>query len=131
VYSIHNQSTIHKDSDWTSSRAREFYLKLKASGRMSLKNCVWRMRLKNRVWRRAPEDTSSEARSSEALVIRSISRQKLLHQSWQRTLYEVYGHELCNHHLCNLCLYNKTKITVTLLQKLFLLFWNGFELSSS
>jgi len=128
---IHNQSTIHKDSDWTSSRAKEFYLKLKASGRMSLKNCVWRMRLKKRVWRRAPEDTSSEARSSEALVIRSISRQKLLHQSWQRTLYEVYNHELCNHHLCNLCLYNKTKITVTLLQTLFLLFWNGFELSSS
>jgi len=131
VYKIHNQSTIHKDSDWTSSRAREFYLKLKASGRMSLKNCVWRMRLKKRVWRRAPEDTSSEARSSEALVIRSISRQKLLHQSWQRTLYEVYGHELCNHHVCNVCLYNKTKITVTLLQTLFLLFWNGFELSSS
>ena len=43
----------------------------------------------------------------------------------------MYGHELCNHLLCNLCLYNKTKITVTLLQKLFLLFWNGFELSSS
>ena len=43
----------------------------------------------------------------------------------------MYGHELCNHLLCNVCLYNKTKITVTLLQKLFLLFWNGFELSSS
>jgi len=131
VYRIHNQSTIHKDSDRTSSRAKEFNLKLRASGRMSLKNCVWRMRLKKRVWRRDPEDTSSEARSSEALVIRSISRQKLLHQSWQRTMYEVYGHELYNHHLCNLCLYNKTKITVTLLQKLFLLFWNGFEISSS
>jgi len=131
MYMIHNQSTIHKDSDWTSSRAKEFYLKLRASGRMSLKNCDWRMRVKKQVWRRAPEDTSSEARSSEALVIRSISRQKLLHQSWQRTLYEVYSHELCNHHLCNLCLYNKTKITVTLLQTLFLLFWNGFEISSS
>ena len=46
-------------------------------------------------------------------------------------MYEVYGHELCNHLFCNLCLYNKTKITVTLLQTLFLLFWNGFELSSS
>jgi len=128
---IHNQSTIHKDSDWTSPRAKEFYLKLRASGRMSLKNCVWGMRLKKRVWRRAPEDTSSEARSSEALVIRSVSPQKLLHQSWHRTLYEVYGHELCNHHVCNVCLYNKTKITVILLQTLFLLFWNGFELSSS
>jgi len=96
-----------------------------------LEEWVWRMRLKNRVWRRAPEDTSSKARSSEALVIRSISHQKLLHQSWQRTLYEVYGHELCNHHVCNVCHYNKTKITVTLLQTLFLLFRNGFELSSS
>ena len=46
-------------------------------------------------------------------------------------MYEVYGHELCNHLLCNVCLYNKTKITVTLLQTLFLLFQNGFELSSS
>ena len=43
----------------------------------------------------------------------------------------MYGHELCNHLLYNMCLYSKTKITVTLLQKLFLLFWNGFELSSS
>ena len=77
MYRINNQSAIHKDSDWTSSRVKEFYLKLRASGRMSLKNCVWRMRLKKRVWRRAPEDTSSEARSSEALIIRSISRQKL------------------------------------------------------
>jgi len=42
VYRIHNQSTIHEDSDWTSSRAKEFYLKLRASGSMSLKNCVWR-----------------------------------------------------------------------------------------
>jgi len=42
VYRIHNQSTIHKDSDWTSSRANEFYLKLRASGRMHLKKCVWR-----------------------------------------------------------------------------------------
>jgi len=101
-----------------------------------LEEWVWRtaseeLRLKKRVWRRAPEDTSSEARTSEALIIRSISRQKLLHQSRQRTVYVVYGHELCNHLLCNVCLYNKTKITVTLLQKLFLLFWNGFELSSS
>jgi len=66
-----------------------------------LEECVWRnvseeVRLEKRVWRSAPEDTSSEARSSEA------SRQKLLHQSWQSTVYEVYNHELCNHHLCNI-----------------------------
>jgi len=131
VYRIHNQSTILKDSDWTSSRAKEFIWSLKHLEELSLKNCVWRMHLKKRFWRRAPEDTSSEARTSEALVIRSISRQKLLHQSWQRTLYEVYDHDLCNHLLCNLCRCNKTKITVILLQTMFLLFWSGFELSSS
>ena len=113
--------------DW----AKEFIWSLK-----HLEEWVWRtssegLRLKKWVWRRAPEDTSSEARTSEALIIRSISRQKLLHQSWQRTVYEVYGHELCNHLLCNLCRCNKTKIIVTLLQTLFLLFWNGFEVSSS
>ena len=95
-----------------------------------LEEWVWRTASEECVWRRAPEDTASEARTSEALVIRSISRQKLPHQSWQRTLYEVYGHKLCNHLLCNVCLYIKTKITVTLLQTMFLLFWNGFELSS-
>ena len=46
-------------------------------------------------------------------------------------MYEVYGHELCNHHLCNVWLYNKTKITITLLQTLFLQYWNGFEISST
>jgi len=56
----HNQSTIHKDYDWTSQRAKEFYLKLRVFGRMRLKKCVWR----NESEDRAPEDTSSEARSS-------------------------------------------------------------------
>jgi len=62
---IQNQSTIHKDSDWTSQRAKEFYLNFRASGRMRLKKCVWR----NESEDRAPEDTSSEARSSEAMVV--------------------------------------------------------------
>jgi len=68
-----NQSTIHKGSDWTSQRAKEFLLKLKASER-------------NVSEESAPEDTSSEARLSEA------SHQKPLHQSWQSTVYEVYNH---------------------------------------
>ena len=78
----HNQSTIHKDSEWTSQRAKEILLKLRASERMCLKKCVWR----NESEESAPEDTSSEARSSEA------SHQKPLHQSWQSTVYEVYDH---------------------------------------
>jgi len=132
VCRIHNQSTILRDSDWTSSRAKEFIWSLK-----HLEDCVWRTAseetsLKKSSWRHVIRSAEHQKRwTSEALYIRSISYQKLLHQSWQRTVYEMYGHELCNHLLCNLCLYYKTKITVTLLQKWFLLFWIGFELSSS
>jgi len=96
VYRIHNQSSIHKDSDWTSSRAKEFYLKLRsvwknASEEMCLKKCIWRNGSEEELLKtRHQKQGSSEA-----------PRQKLLHQSWQRTLYEVYDHELCNHHLCN------------------------------
>jgi len=55
--------------------------KFKSKGILFKAKSVWKnaseeLRLKKRVWRRAPE-----ARSSEAIVIRSISRQKLLHQS--------------------------------------------------
>jgi len=101
-----------------------------------LKKCVWRMCVKNCVWSNGSEEELLKTRhqkqwSSEAMDIRSIFHQKPLHQSWQRTMYEVYGHELCNHHLYKLCLYIKTKITVTWLQTLFLLLWNGFEISSS
>ena len=78
----HNQSTIHKDSEWTSQKAKGILLKLRASERMRLKKCVW----SNESEESAPEDTSSEARLSEA------SHQKPLHQSWQSTVYEVYDH---------------------------------------
>ena len=95
-----------------------------------LEEWVWRTTSEECVWRNESEEellkTRQQKQGHQKLVIRSISHQKLLHQSWQRTLYEVYGHKLCN-----LWLYNKTKITVTLLQTLFLLFWNGFEISSS
>ena len=68
---IHNQSTIHKDSDWTSSRAKKFYLKLRASGRMHLKKCVWRT---------ASEETglkkSSWRHVIRSKVIRSNGHQK-------------------------------------------------------
>jgi len=83
VCRIHNQSTILRDSDWTSSRAKEFIWSLKASGRTASEE----LRLKKRVWRRAPEDTSSEARTSEALVIRSADHQK--HTSPEATSPEL------------------------------------------
>ena len=71
VYMIHNQSTIHKDFYWTSSRAKEFYLKLRASGRLHLKKCVWRT---------ASEETglkkSSWRHVIRSKVIRSNGHQK-------------------------------------------------------
>ena len=82
MYRIHNQSTIHKDFDWTSSRAKEFYLKLRASGRLHLKKCVWRtaseeMGLKKSSWRHV----------IRSKVIRSNGHQK--HISSEATLPEL------------------------------------------
>jgi len=82
-----NQSTIHKDSDWTNQRVKEFYWSLERLEEMHLKICVW----KNASEESAPEDTSSEASSSEARLSEA-SHQKLLHQSWQSTMYELYVH---------------------------------------
>ena len=70
MYRIHNQSTILRDSDWTSSRAKEFIWSLKhleewvwrtASEELRLKNCIWRTiseerHLKNCIWRTASEE---------------------------------------------------------------------------
>ena len=127
----HNQSTIHKDSDWTSQRAKEFYLKLRASGRM---------RLKKWVWRSASEDTGLKIEllktrhqkqwSSEAMVIRSISPEAT---SPELTKYSVRSVQPLTLQPPSLqpCLYIKTRITVILLQTLFRFVWNGFEISSS
>ena len=130
----------------TGSIIKVLFIKMQIEQVQEQRNFIWSLKhLEEWVWRTASEECIWRNESEEELLktrhqkqdhqkhwsFRSISRQKLLHQSWQRTLYEVYGHELCNHLLCNLCLCNKTKITVTLLQTMFLLFWNGFELSSS
>jgi len=86
VYRIHNQSTIHKDSDWTSSRAKEFYLKLRASERMRLKNAS-----EECVWRTASEETSLKKSSwrhvIRSKVIRSNGHQK--HISLEATSPEL------------------------------------------
>jgi len=100
-----------------------------------LEECVWRnasedVRLKKRVWRRAPEDTSSEARSFEAMVIRSISPEATLPELTKYSVRSVQPRTLQPPSLQH-CLYIKTRITVTLLQTLFLFKWNRFEISSS
>ena len=57
----HNQSTFHRDSDWTSHRAKEIYLKLQASEEIRLKKCVWR----------TASETTGVKKSSWRHVIRS------------------------------------------------------------
>jgi len=65
VYKIHNQSTIHKDSGWTSSRAKEF---------------IWSLKhLEEWVWRTASEETSMK-KSSWRHVIRSKNIRSTSHQ---------------------------------------------------
>jgi len=80
----------------------------------------------------APEETSSEARLSEA------SHQKPLHQKLNRvdkvqctkctTTNSAHASATT---IPATCLYIKTRITVILLQTLFRFKWNGFEISSS
>ena len=76
VCRIHNQSTILKDSDWTSSRAKEFNWSLK-----HLEEWVWRTASKECVWRNESEEELLKIRhqkqehqkrwSSEAYLARS------------------------------------------------------------
>ena len=42
MYRIHNQSTIHKDSDWTSSRAKGILVEAKSVWKNASEECVWR-----------------------------------------------------------------------------------------
>jgi len=77
VYRIHNQSTIHKDSDWTSSRAKEFHLKLRsiwknASKEMRLKNCVWSNGSEEELLKTRHQKQGHQKQwSSEAYLVRS------------------------------------------------------------
>ena len=76
MYRIHNQSTIHKDSDWTSSRAKEFIWSLN-----HLEEWVWRTASEECVWRNESEEELLKTRhqkqghqkhlSSEAYLARS------------------------------------------------------------
>jgi len=95
-----------------------------------LEECVWRnateeVRLKKRVWRRAPEDTSSETK-----VIRSISPEATSPELTKYNVRSVQPRTLQPPSL-QLCIYIKTRLTVTLLQTLLRFKWNGFEISSS
>ena len=134
--SVHdpNQSTIHKDSDWTNHRAKEFYWSLERLEEMHLKICVWR---------NASEETSLK----KALLKTRHQKQAHQKQGYQKHLTRSYFTRVdkvqCTK--CTTtnfvhasattfsvsCLYIKTRITVILLQTLFRFKWNGFEISSS
>ena len=78
MYRIHNQSTILKDSDWTSSRAKEFIWSLN-----HLEEWVWRTASEECVWRNESEEELLKTRhqkqehqkhlSSEAYLARTTS----------------------------------------------------------
>jgi len=73
---------------------------------------------------------SSEARSSEAMVIKSISPEATSPELTKYNVRSVQPRTLQPPSL-QLCLYIKTRLTVTLLQTLLRFKWNGFEISSS
>jgi len=106
----HNQSTIHKDSDWTSQRAKEIYLKPRASEEMHLKICVWRS---------AFEETSLK-KSSWRHVIRSKGYQKHLIRSYFTRVDKVQCTKCTTTNSAHAsattisatCLHIKTRITV-------------------
>ena len=73
---------------------------------------------------------SSEARSSEVMVIRSISPEAISPELTKYSVRSVQPLTLQPPSL-QLCLYIKTRLTVTLMQTLLRFKWNGFEISSS
>ena len=130
-----NQSTIHKDSDWTSQRAKEFYWSLERLREMCLKE----MRLK--------KNASEEASLKKALQKTRHQKQGHQKQGYQKRLIRShftkvdkvqctkctttnFAHASATT-ISATCLYIKTRITVILLQTLFRFKWNGFEISSS
>ena len=79
----HNQSNIQMDSDWTSQRPKEFYLKPRASGRMHLKKCVWRSASEDTSLKIELLKTCHQKQGHQKQWSLAASHQKRLHQSWQ------------------------------------------------
>ena len=124
-----NQSTIHKDSDWTSQRAKEYYWSLEL---------LEEMHLKKSVWRNASEETSLK---KELLKTRHQKQgyQKHLTRSYFTRVDKVQCTKFTTTNSAHAsattisatCLYINTRIPIILLQTLFRFIWNGFEISSS
>ena len=125
----HNQSTIHKDSDWTIQRAKEFYLMLRASEEMHLKICVWRNASEETSLKKELLNTRHQKQSYQKHRIRSyFTRVDKVQCTKCTTINSTHASATT---ISATCLYIKKRITVTLLQTLFRFKWNGFEISSS
>jgi len=120
----HNQSTIHKDYEWTSQRAKGILLKLRASERMRLKKCVWR--------------NASEEKSLKKALLKTRHQKHLIRSHFTRVdkvqctnCTTTNSTHASATNISATCLYIKTRIIVILPHTLFHFKWNGFEISSS
>jgi len=125
-----NQSTIHKGSDWTSQRAKEFLLKLRASERIaSERNASEEMRLKKALLKTRHQKQGHQKQGYQKHLIRShFTRIDKVQCTKFTTINSAHASATT---ISATCLYIKTRITVILLQTLFRFKWNGFEISSS
>jgi len=129
-----NQSTIHKDSDWTSQRAKEFNWSLVRLKDMRLKKCVWRnaseeTSLKKALLKTRHQQQGHQKQGYQKHLIRShFTRVDKVQCTECTTTNSAHASATT---ISATCLYIKTRITVILLQTLFCFKWNGFEISSS
>ena len=123
----------------TGSKIKVLFIKIlieqvKSKGIYSKLKSIWKNASEECVWRSASEETSLKKSSwrhvIRSKVIRSNGHQKHLTRSYF-TRVDIVRVWSVQPRTLQLCLYIKTRITVTLLQTLFLFKWNGFEISSS
>ena len=116
-------------------KSKGIYLKLKASGRLRLKNCVWsngseEVLLKTRHQKQGHQKQGHQKQwSSEAYLVRSYFTRVDKEQCTKCTTTNSALVSATN--ISATCFHIKTRIITILLQTLFLLKRNGFEISSS
>jgi len=121
-----NQSTIHKDSDWTNQRAKEFYWSLERLEEMHLKICIWRKASEETILKKALLKTRHQKQGYQKHLTRSyFTRVDKVQCTTTNSAHASATTSSAT------CLHNKTRIIVTLLQTFFRLKWNGYEISSS
>ena len=130
MYRIHNQSTIHKDSEWTSQRAKGILLKLRASERNAFERYASEATsLKKALLKTRHQKQGHQKQGYQKHLIRSHFTRVDKVQCTKCTTTNSAHASATN--ISATCLHIKTRITVILLQTLFRFKWNGFEISSS